>query len=72
MNPPIQLRGRMVVPGVASARALVSPEPISGWGGVDPRTGTIVETRHRSREKFWSFRAPKVRRDGRRNSTPRA
>jgi len=46
MNPPIQLRGRVVVPGVASARALVSPEPISGWGGVDPRTGTIVETRH--------------------------
>ena len=46
MNPTIQLRGRVVVPGVASARALVSPEPISGWGGVDPRTGTIVETRH--------------------------
>jgi len=41
-----QLKGRVVVPGVVSAQALVSMEPISGWGGVDPRTGTIVETRH--------------------------
>lgn len=42
----IELKGRVVVPGVVSAPALVSTEPISGWGGVDPRTGTIVETRH--------------------------
>ena len=46
MSTEFQLRGRVVVPGVVSAQALVSTEPISGWGGVDPRTGTIVETRH--------------------------
>lgn len=42
----ITIRGRKVVGGVAEGEALVSPDPISGWGGVDPRTGTIVETRH--------------------------
>jgi predicted aconitase with swiveling domain len=46
MSTEFQLKGRVVVPGVVSAQALVSTEPISGWGGVDPRTGTIVETRH--------------------------
>jgi len=40
------IRGRKVVPGVAEGEALVSTEPISGWGGVDPRTGSIVEVRH--------------------------
>ena len=45
----IVLRGRMVVPGVAQAQALVTRERISGWGGVDPRTGTVVETRHELR-----------------------
>lgn len=43
------LRGRTVVPGVVDAEALVTHQPISGWGGVDPRTGTIVETRHELR-----------------------
>ena len=42
----ITLRGRCVVPGVAEAEALVTTDRISGWGGVDPRTGTVVETRH--------------------------
>jgi uncharacterized protein len=42
----IVIRGRKVVPGVAEGEALVTNEPISGWGGVDPRTGTVVETRH--------------------------
>ncbi|WP_375001079.1 aconitase X swivel domain-containing protein [Aeromicrobium sp. CTD01-1L150] len=41
-----ELRGRPIVPGVATARALVSPETISGWGGIDPTTGTIIERRH--------------------------
>lgn len=40
------IRGRRVVPGVAEGEALVTTEPISGWGGVDPRNGTIVEVRH--------------------------
>jgi uncharacterized protein len=45
----IEIRGRKVVPGVAEGEALVTNEPISGWGGVDPRTGTVVETRHELR-----------------------
>lgn len=45
----ITIRGRCVVPGVAEAEALVTRERISGWGGVDPRTGTVVETRHELR-----------------------
>jgi hypothetical protein len=40
------LRGRAVVPGVAEGEALVSPEPISGWGGISPVQGTIIERRH--------------------------
>ncbi len=41
-----EIRGRCVVPGVAEAEALVTTDCISGWGGVDPRTGTVIETRH--------------------------
>ena len=41
-----EIRGRCVVPGVAEAEALVTTDRISGWGGVDPRTGTVIETRH--------------------------
>ena len=37
------LRGRCVVPGVAEGEALVTHDRISGWGGIDSRTGTIVE-----------------------------
>jgi hypothetical protein len=43
---PIVLRGRKVVGGVAEGEALVTRDRISGWGGIDPRTGTIIETRH--------------------------
>ncbi len=43
------LRGRTVVPGVVEAEALVTRDPISGWGGVDPRNGTVIETRHELR-----------------------
>jgi len=45
----IVIHGRKVVPGVAEGEALVTRERISGWGGVDPRTGTVVETRHELR-----------------------
>lgn len=43
------IRGRCVVPGVAEGEALVTTQPISGWGGVDPRNGTVVEVRHELR-----------------------
>jgi len=45
----IVLHGRCVVPGVAEGEALVTKDRISGWGGIDSRTGTIVETRHELR-----------------------
>ena len=45
----IVLHGRCVVPGRAQGEALVTHERISGWGGIDSRTGTIVETRHELR-----------------------
>jgi uncharacterized protein len=42
----ITMRGRKVVAGVAAGEALVSHEPISGWGGIDPARGVIIEPRH--------------------------
>lgn len=42
----IVLRGRTVVPGVVEGEALVSQQTISGWGGIDPATGTVIEPRH--------------------------
>ena len=42
----IVLKGRKVVGGCAEGEALVTRQAISGWGGVDPMTGTIIETRH--------------------------
>ena len=42
----IVLHGRKVVGGSAAGEALVSGDTISGWGGVNPMTGTIIETRH--------------------------
>lgn len=43
---PIVIRGRKVVGGSAQGEAMVTHDHISGWGGVDPRTGTIIETHH--------------------------
>ncbi len=47
--PDLVLHGRCVVPGTTEGEALVTRMPISGWGGIDSRTGTIVETRHELR-----------------------
>ena len=47
----ILLRGRKVVGGVAEGEALVTKDRISGWGGIDPRTGTVIETRHELKGK---------------------
>jgi predicted aconitase with swiveling domain len=46
---PVTLRGRKVVGGVVEGEALVTRDTISGWGGVNPMTGTIIETRHELR-----------------------
>ena len=52
----VVLRGRKVVGGVAEGEALVTTERISGWGGVDPRTGTVIETRHELRGQSFAGR----------------
>jgi len=38
--------GRGIVAGVVEGEALVSHETISGFGGIDPATGRIIEPRH--------------------------
>lgn len=38
--------GRGLVPGVVEAEVLRSSETVSGWGGIDPALGTIIERRH--------------------------
>ncbi len=40
------LHGRKVVSGYAEGEALVTKQTISGWGGINPIEGTIVERRH--------------------------
>jgi predicted aconitase with swiveling domain len=40
------LHGRALGGGVTEAEALVTREAISGWGGVEPREGRIIESRH--------------------------
>ena len=42
----VEMTGRGIVPGVVEAEALVTRDPISGFGGIDVATGTIIEPRH--------------------------
>lgn len=42
----ILLSGRKVVGGVVEGEALVTKETISGWGGIDVKTGVIIDVRH--------------------------
>lgn len=42
----VKINGRGIVPGYVEGEALVSHETISGWGGIDPAEGTIIERRH--------------------------
>ena len=48
-KPRVVITGRKVVGGVAEGEALVTHQTISGWGGVNAMTGTIIETRHELR-----------------------
>ncbi|QSX09238.1 DUF126 domain-containing protein [Alkalibacter rhizosphaerae] len=49
----IILHGRKVVGGCVEGEALVTTETISGWGGIDPKEGTIIDLRHElAGEKF--------------------
>jgi predicted aconitase with swiveling domain len=37
---------RALTPGVARGPALVLDEPLSFWGGLDPVTGTLIDSHH--------------------------
>ena len=47
----IVLHGRKIVGGSVQGEALVTNQTISGWGGIDPKTGSIIELRHELRGK---------------------
>ncbi len=42
----VELHGRGLVGGVAEGEALVTRDSISGWGGIEPTAGRIIESRH--------------------------
>ena len=41
-----QLKGRIIYKGKAEGEALVTSQPISFYGGVDPNTGIVIEKGH--------------------------
>ncbi len=41
-----QLNGRLISKGKAEGEALVTSQPISFYGGVDPNTGVVLEKGH--------------------------
>jgi predicted aconitase with swiveling domain len=43
------IRGRALVRGDATGRALVLGEPLSLWGGLDPATGQLIDAHHPQR-----------------------
>ena len=42
----MELKGRIIFKGVAEGDALVTNQPISFYGGVDPNTGEVIEKGH--------------------------
>lgn len=40
------MKGKIIYPGKVKGKAIVSPEPIGFYGGVDVKTGEIVESGH--------------------------
>lgn len=40
------LTGRALVSGTADGPTIVLEEPLSFWGGVDPRTGLVIDPHH--------------------------
>ncbi len=43
---PLEMQGKIIIPGTARGTALVSLEPLSFWGGYDWKTGEIIDRRH--------------------------
>lgn len=44
--PDLVIRGRKVVGGLVEGEALVTRQTISGWGGINSMTGTVIENHH--------------------------
>ena len=40
------VQGEIVVAGAAAGRLIVSPAPLSFWGGYDAATGEVIDRRH--------------------------
>ncbi len=40
------MKGRMISPGKARAEAIVSSEPIGFYGGIDAKTGIVIDKGH--------------------------
>jgi len=40
------MKGRMISPGKARGEAIVSRTPIGFYGGIDPKTGIVIEKGH--------------------------
>jgi predicted aconitase with swiveling domain len=40
------MKGRMISPGKARGEAMVSRTPIGFYGGIDPKTGIVIERSH--------------------------
>jgi len=40
------MKGRMISPGKAQGEAIVSRAPMSFYGGIDPKTGVVIEKGH--------------------------
>lgn len=47
--PDLVIHGRKVVGGVSEGEALVTTQTISGWGGVNPMKGEVIESHHELR-----------------------
>jgi len=40
------MKGRMISPGKVEGEAIVSPDPIGFYGGIDSKTGIVIEKGH--------------------------
>jgi len=40
------MKGRMISPGKVEGEAIVSPDPIGFYGGIDAKTGIVIEKGH--------------------------
>lgn len=48
----MELKGRIISKGTAQEEALVTSQPISFYGGVDPNTGEVLEKGHELQGKI--------------------